>query len=457
MVKTAMPLPEDQTQDQGLNIDPQIVAIARDMTKLRHDFHQYPETAYEEDYAHGRITDLLNEWELPYEVMAKTGIVATLEGQQNTSKKIIGLRADMDALNIQEECDTPWKSRNDGKMHACGHDGHMASVLAALTYLKDNPLFNGTVKVVFQPAEEGQDGALSMIKEGLLKKHKINTMYGFHNWPSLPFGKAAIHTGPVMASNTNFDIVLEGKGCHGAMPEQGHNPIPIAFELGQQLGTLREESANTNPDDKIVLSVCSIEAGNSAAMNIIPGSIKMTGTVRSYSLENKQALIDKIGETVQTMASRYGLITQVNFPNFTSPTINNPDKASLSREAMTAVISDENIDWDAKPAMTAEDFGEFSTLIPVSYIWIGNADPDDPDSPHGYPLHNPKYGFNDRVIPLAAQYFVNVVQAEMPLPDSWELPITPNLVSKIIDYIRTHTAQFWDWIKAKLSFWKKKY
>ncbi len=433
------------------NIDPQIIDIARDMTKLRHAFHQYPEIAFEEDYAHGKITDLLNEWDIEFEVMAETGIVVTLEGLQNTSKKNIGLRADMDALSIEEECDVPWKSRNDGKMHACGHDGHMASMLTALSYLKDNRTFNGVVKIVFQPAEEGRDGALKMIEEGLITKHKINAMYAFHNWPSTPCGKAAIHTGPVMASNTNFEITLQGKGCHGAMPEQGHNPIPIAFELGQKLASLRDNSAQLPPDEKVVLSVCSIEAGNSAAMNIIPDSSKMTGTVRTYNIDNKNTILEQINETVQKISSAHNIETQINFPNATSPTINNPDKAALSREAMAKVIGDENIDWDARPAMTAEDFGEFSSIIPVSYIWIGNAQGDDPDSPHSQPLHNPRYGFNDDIIPIAAQYFVNVIKAELPMTEGWALPSSTNLVTRIMNYIRTRFEKIMNWIKSKIS------
>jgi hippurate hydrolase len=439
-------------------IDPQIVIIARDMTKLRHDFHQYPETAYEEDYAHGKIRDLLDEWELPYEVMAQTGIVVTLEGLENTSKKVIGLRADMDALSVTELCDVPWKSRNEGKMHACGHDGHMATLLTALSYLKDNRTFNGTVKIIFQPAEEGQDGAKKMIEEGLIKSHKIGAMYGFHNWPDIPIGKAAIHTGPVMASNTNFEITLQGKGCHGAMPEQGHNPIPIAFELGQKLGVVRDECALINPDEKLVLSLCSIQAGNSTAMNIIPGDTKMTGTVRSYNLENMSILLERITEATQAIESAHDIPTRVNFLHSTCPTVNNREKAELSLEAMKMVIGEENIEWDAKPAMTAEDFGEFSSIIPVSYIWIGNADPEDGKSPHSQPLHNSGYGFNDNIIPIGAQYFVNIIKTEMPMSEGWNPDAPPSRVSRVKNSIRTRFAQAWEWLKTKLSFsfWKKK-
>jgi len=447
-----MSLPEDLKQ----NLDPQIHEITRKMTKLRRDFHQYPEIGFEEDYAHGRIKDLLYEWELPHEVLAKTGLVVTLEGLQNTSKKIIALRADMDALSVHEESDVSWKSRNKGKMHACGHDGHMASVLGALSYLKDHREFNGTVKVIFQPAEEGKGGAKKMIEEGIIKKHKITAMYAFHNWPDIPFGKAAIHTGPVMASSTNFEITIQGKGCHGAMPEQGNNPIPVAFEVGQKLGTLNDECLRANPDEKIILSVCSVEAGNSAAMNIIPSSTKMTGTFRTYNLEIKDTLREQISKEVDSIASRYDIQTQANFPTSTAPTINNPDKAEISRKALAKVIGDENIEWDARPAMTAEDFGEFSSLVPVSYIWIGNACPDDANSPHSQPLHNPKYGFNDDIIPIGVQYFANVVKAEMPISEDFDPDAPPSRLSLFISSLRTRISHIWEWLKAKARFWKKK-
>ena len=448
--------PEVEEKGFEPNIDPQIVTIARDMTKLRHDFHQHPEIAYEEDYAHDRIRELLDEWELEYEVMTETGIVVTLEGYQNTSKKVVGLRADMDALCVSEEADVPWKSRNDGKMHACGHDGHMATMLTALAYLKDNREFNGTLKIIFQPAEEGSNGAETMIGDGLIKKHKIGMMYAFHNWPYIPLGKAAIHTGPVMASCVNFEVTLKGRGCHGALPEEGRNPIPIAFELGSEFGAIRDKSAQANPDEKLVLSICSIEAGSSAAMNIIPGTSVMTGTMRTYNLDIKESLVEQIREKTKEIEEKYGITATIEFPHSTAPTINNRDKAQISREAMTKILGEDNTEWDAKPAMTAEDFGEFSSLVPSSYIWIGNAEPDDPASPHSQPLHNPGYGFNDKVIPIGAQYFVNVVKAEMPLSEGWTPPTAAEFVCGPVCSFCARLRKLWNWLKAKLMFWKKK-
>ncbi len=409
-------------------IDPQIIELASDMAVLRRIFHQRPETAFEEDYAHGIITDLLNEWDLPYETMAGTGVVVTLEGRQNTSGKVVALRADMDALNVEDKSGVPWESRNKGKMHACGHDGHMATMLTALAYLKDNPEFNGTVKIIFQPAEEGMGGAKRIIEEGLLERHKLDTMYGFHNWPSLPFGKAAIHPGPVMASNINYEIILRGKGCHGAMPETGNNPIPASANLILELYSLSDAFTITHPDEKVVLSICASNAGDMGALNVIPDNAEIGGTVRVYNHEIKEAVPVLITQTAQSMAENYDMTAQVNFPNICSPTVNNKDKAKISREAMAKVIGDENIEWDAEPAMTAEDFGEFSRLIPVSYIWIGNADPENGQSPHSQPLHNPGYGFNDDIIPIGAQYFVNIIKEELPLTNYREPKYLPGLV-----------------------------
>ena len=527
---------------QAFNINPKISDIAKNMAGLRRAFHERPETGFEEDHAHSRIKELLDEWELPYEVIAETGLVITLEGQHNTSKKIIGLRADMDALNISEKSDVPWKSKNDGKMHACGHDGHMATMLTALEYLKDNRNFDGTVKVIFQPAEEGRGGAKQMIKEGLIENHKLDAMYAFHNWPDMPVGTAAIHTSLVMASNTNFEIIvhgnsahddihkkttepsgenleitLHGKGCHGAKPEEGKNPIPVALELaqslnelkakfakthldknlelnvtdvrtgkqtamsvipdtatitatihgdkehltsvikekaqqitakhkitatfpdintpiihnleegenpiaaaieiGQKLGTLKDDFAKSNPNDAFVLSICSLGDKQSNGITI-PGDASMTGTIRTYNNEIRDSLPSLITKTAEEIATRHGVTVDATFPNRGVATINDLEKAKISHKAMAAVIGHENIDWDAKPTMTAEDFGRFSCIVPSSYGLIGNANPDNSDSPHSQPLHNSGYDFNDNIIALAAQYFVNVIQIEMPLSEN---------------------------------------
>ncbi len=407
---------------QTFNVNQNIQKAVGNMSTFRRELHQRPETGFEEDYAHSKIKELLDEWELPYEVMAGTGLVVTLDGEQNTSGKVIGLRADMDALNVKEKSDVQWKSKNEGKMHACGHDGHIATMMTALEYLKDNRNFDGTVKVVFQPAEEGVGGANKMIGRGLIESHKISAMYAFHNWPDLPVGKAAIHTGPVMASNTNFEILLHGKGCHGAMPEQGNNPILVSAKLTLILDDLQKGFAETHPDDKFVLSTCSQEAGSKNALNIIPGDAFLGGTIRTYNQEIKDSVQGLITQTTDTFAESHGMSAKVDFPNICSPTVNNLDKAKLSREALAKVIGDENIEWDAEPAMTAEDFGEFSALIPVSYIWIGNGDPDNPDSQHNQPLHNSGYDFNDTGISIGAQYFVNIVEAEMPLANDEHKP-----------------------------------
>ncbi len=407
---------------QAFNIYPEIQKTVGSMSTFRRELHQRPETGNEEYYAHDKIKELLDEWGLAYDEISETGLVVTLEGQQNTSGKVIGLRADMDALSISEEADVQWKSRNDGKMHACGHDGHMATMMTALSYLKDNRNFDGTVKVVFQPAEEGRGGAKKIIEKGLIENHKIDAMYAFHNWPDMEVGKAAIHTGPVMASNTNYEIILHGKGCHGGLPEQGNNPILVSAKLTLILDDLQRKFAETHPDEKFILSTCSQEAGSRNALNIIPGDAFLGGTIRTYNQDIKDSVQDLITQTTKTFAESHGMSAKVDFPNVCSPTVNNEDKAKLSRKAMAQIIGDENITWDAKPAMTAEDFGEFSSLIPISYIWIGNAQVNDPDSPHSQPLHNSGYGFNDEVIPIGAQYFVNIIEAELPLADKDSKP-----------------------------------
>ncbi len=400
---------------QKFNIDPAIQNVTGKMIKLRHIFHQNPQTGFEETFANKKITELLDKWAVPYDIIAKTGIVVTLEGEKNTSGKVVGLRADMDALNKQEESNLPWKSTNNEKMHACGHDGHMATLLTVIEYFNNNREFNGVIKFVFQPAEEGLGGAKRMIEEGLIEKHKLDAFYTYHNWPDLPVGTAAIHASYVMASNTSYIITLNGQGGHGAMPEKTNNPINALFDLFHKIHKLRDEFVKTDPDEKVIISVGATNAGSVLSPNVIPEQAVIAGTIRTYSNEIKQSVPDLINRVAEEIALKHDMTANIEFPSNTHSTINDENKALISRKAMEDVIGHNNIIWNAEPGMTADDFGLYAKYIPTSYIWIGNASTENSNSPNNENLHSSKYDFNDNVIPIAAQYFVNIIKNELPL------------------------------------------
>lgn len=403
---------------QGFNIDPAILEIAEEMAALRRLLHSKPQTGFEENFAHEQITKLLKEWGVRYDVMAETGIVATLEGEQNTSSRTIGFRADMDALNIDtpEDSGVEWASIYPEKMHACGHDGHMASILAALKYLKDRRNFDGTLKFVFQPAEEGLGGAEKMINDGLFEHHKMDAIYGYHNWPWLPFGSAAIHEGPVMSANTRFYITFHGKSGHSGTPDAANNPVNLITNLQSDITNIRKTFADKFPDEKIVIEPTVINIGNTSTPNVISNKALLAGTIRTYSTEIIENIDTLMTTAFQEAASRYNMHSQANFKYTSAPTINDTLKAEISRKAMTAVIGKENTKCNEKPSMLSEDFGKYSITggVKSSYIWIGSANPDNPEGPHSQPLHNSRYDFNDNIIPIVVQYVSNVVQEELP-------------------------------------------
>jgi len=410
---------------QKFNVNSGITALVPAMTDLRHDLHENPQTGFEETYAHKRITDLLKKWNIPYDVMATTGIVATLEGKQNTSGKVIGLRADMDALNIKETSGVEWASKNERKMHACHHDGHMTMLLTALQYLQERQDFDGTIKFVFQPSEEGLGGALKMLEEGILEKHRMDAFYAVHSWPDLPLGKAAVHTGPVMASNTNYRILLEGKSSHGALPEQGTNSVLVGAKLVTALDDLHQKFETSHPGKKVVISTTGYHGGDFGSMSALPDDVEMAGTIRTYDLDIKNSLPEVITNAANDVAQKHGMTAKVEFPNICSPTVNDKDKALNSKIALSDILGPDNVEWDAKPAMTAEDFGEFTGKVPLSYIWLGNGTPEDPKSPHNRGLHSSGTDFNDRSIPIGAQYFVNLVKLELPINLPNSQPVVP--------------------------------
>lgn len=389
-----------------------IQALQEEIAGYRRSMHENPQTAYEETFASGLVAEKLSAWNIPFERgLAGTGIVATITGEKSNSGKTIGLRADMDALDIVEEHNKPWVSKTPGKMHGCGHDGHTACLLGAAKYLNENRHFNGKVHLIFQPAEEGAKGAHRMIEEGLFRQFPCDQIFGLHNWPNLPKGTVATRPGPIMASADTFEITVKGRGGHAAQPHRTIDPIVIGSQIVTALQTL--VSRNTRPTDPAVLSITYFAAGT-GAHNVIPDNAKMIGTLRTYDEALRQSLKDKIGETARGIAAAMGAELDYHFDLVLDPTINDPGATGFCVAIAREIFGEHNVDPDVPPSMGGEDFGRMLADIPGCYIWMGQGEAD-PASNHCQGLHTPRYDFNDDIIPHAVEYWVKVVEKALPL------------------------------------------
>ena len=385
-----------------------IQAMADEITGYRRALHENPQTAYEEEYASALVRRCLSEWGIPFEDgIAVTGIVATIEGETNTSGKTIGLRADMDALDILEEPNKPHVSKTPGKMHGCGHDGHTAMLLGAAKYLSENRNFDGKVHLIFQPAEEGAGGAHKMIDEGLFKRFPMDAVFGLHNWPKIPKGQIALRSGPIMAAAERFDITITGTGGHAAMPQKCIDPIVIGTQVVSALQTLVSRSAD--PLDPVVISITNFNAGT-GAFNVIPDTATLRGTLRAFEPETRKVMIARICEIVRDTAAAMGAKGECIFvPGGYDPTVNTESETAFCAEIAKELVGEENVDTNVTPSMGAEDFGAMLQQVPGCYIWMGQGE-DDADSAHNQGLHTPAYDFNDDIIPMGIEYWVRVVE-----------------------------------------------
>jgi hippurate hydrolase len=334
--------------------------------------------------------------------------------KNGTSKRAVGLRADMDALPVTEINTFAQASQHHGKMHACGHDGHTAMLLAAAQHLAKHRNFDGTVYLIFQPAEEGGGGAREMVKEGLFEQFPMDAVFGMHNWPGMKAGQFAVSPGPAMASSNDFTITIHGKGGHAALPHTGIDPVPVACEMVQAFQTIL--TRNKKPTDAGVISVTMIHAGE--ANNVIPDSCELRGTVRTFSLE----VLDLIEARMKTIAEHVSAAHQTqcdfNFHRNYPPTINSADEANFARRVMAGIVGDENV-LVQEPAMTAEDFAFMLLAKPGAYAFIGNGDGTHRAMHHGAgpcTLHNASYDFNDELIPLGATCWVQLAEQFLDAP-----------------------------------------
>jgi hippurate hydrolase len=391
-----------------MNLIPEIERESQAMAILRRDLHAHPELCFQERRTSDVVAATLSEWGIPFHRgLGTTGVVGIVT--QGTSKRAIGLRADMDALPMAEANTFAHASTHPGKMHACGHDGHTAMLLAAAQYLATHRNFDGTVYLIFQPAEEGGGGAREMIKDGLFERFPMDAVFGMHNWPGFAVGEFAASGGAVMASSNEFKITLHGKGGHAAMPHNALDPVPVACQLVQSFQTI--VSRNLKPIDAGVISVTMIHAGE--ATNVIPNRCELQGTVRTFSLE----VLDMIEQRMKTMTEHTcaasGMKADFEFKRNYPPTINSVQEAVFCRQVMATIVGQDKVQAQ-EPTMGAEDFSYMLLEKPGCYAFIANGDGDHREIGHGggpCMLHNPSYDFNDQLLPLGATYWVRLAEA----------------------------------------------
>lgn len=389
-----------------------ILAMHAEITAYRRALHENPGTAYQEEFASNLVAQKLGEWGIPFERgLGKTWIVATITGQSNTSGKAVGLRADMDALDIMEENNKPHVSKIPGKMHGCGHDGHTAMLLGTAKYLNETRNFDGKVHLIFQPAEEGGRGAHAMIADGLFERFPCNEVYGLHNWPEMPRGTFGIRPGPIMASSDYFFLTITGKGGHAAMPHRTIDPVAIASQIVGALQLL--VSRTVDPVDTAVISITNFNAGT-GAHNVIPDTAKLTGTLRTFSNETRERLKEAIGKIAKNIAESYGATAKYEFNYVIDATINDEQAATFCADIAASIVGAGNVNPAVAPCMGGEDFGAMLEKVRGAYIWMGQGEEKDPASNHNQGLHTPRYDFNDDVIPLGITYFANLVEKSLP-------------------------------------------
>ena len=399
-----------------MNVIDSIVTQAASIAAVRRDIHAHPELCFEEVRTADVVAQKLTEWGIPiHQGLGKTGVVGIVKGRDGGANgRAIGLRADMDALPMQEFNTFAHASKHQGKMHACGHDGHVAMLLAAAQHFAKHRNFDGTVYLIFQPAEEGGGGARVMIEDGLFEQFPMEAVYGMHNWPGMPVGTFAVSPGPVMASTSEFKITLRGKGGHAALPHTGIDPVPIACGMVQTFQTII--SRNKKPVDAGVISVTMIHAGE--ATNVVPDSVELQGTVRTFTVEVLDLIEKRMRQIAEHTCAAHDATCEFEFVRNYPPTINSPAEAEFARKVMAGIVGEERV-LPQEPTMGAEDFAYMLQAKPGAYCFIANGDGAHREMGHGggpCMLHNPSYDFNDDLIPLGATYWVKLAEEWLAQP-----------------------------------------
>jgi amidohydrolase len=395
-----------------------ILTQAAAIAAVRRDIHAHPELCFQEVRTADVVAKQLEAWGIQtHRGMGTTGVVGMIKGRDDGAcGRGIGLRADMDALPMQEFNEFAHASTQPGKMHACGHDGHTAMLLAAAQHLAKNRDFDGTIYLIFQPAEEGGGGAREMIADGLFDKFPMEAVFGMHNWPGMPVGTLAVSAGPVMASSNEFRITLRGKGGHAALPHNAIDPVLVACQLVQGFQSII--SRNKKPVDAGVISVTMIHAGE--ATNVIPDYCELQGTVRTFSLEVLDMIEARMRDMTAHTCAAFGATCDFEFSRNYPPTINSAPEAEFARQVMASIVGPSQV-LPQEPTMDAEDFAYMLQAKPGAYCFIANGDGSHREMGHGggpCMLHNPSYDFNDDLIPLGGTYWVELATRWLHAPKS---------------------------------------
>ncbi len=387
-----------------MTIHPRIEAMSGEIAEWRRDFHRNPELLFDVHRTAQVVAEKLKSFGCDEVVtgIGQTGVVAVIRGKRQGSGKVVGLRADMDALPIEEQTNLPYRSTVPGKMHACGHDGHTAMLLGAARYLAETRDFDGTAILIFQPAEEGGGGGREMVKDGMMERFGVQEVYGLHNMPGLPIGSFAVRPGPMMAAADRFQITLEGRGGHAAKPNETIDPVVASAQIISALQTIT--SRNCDPLDSVVVSVTAVKAGE--AYNVIPQTAELKGTVRTLSKDMRILAEKRLREIVTGVAGAMGCTAVIDYELGYPVTFNHAEQTSFVAKVAGSLVGSGNVDLTVPPTMGSEDFSFMLEERPGSYIFMGNGD--------SAGLHHPAYDFNDKAIPVGVSYWASIVETAMP-------------------------------------------
>jgi len=382
-----------------------------ELTAIRRDIHMHPELAFQERRTADLVAGHLAQWGVEvHRGLAGTGVVGVIPGREDSRGRGIGLRADLDCLPMHEAAERGHRSRHEGRMHACGHDGHTTMLLGAARYLAQTRQFDGTAYVIFQPAEEHGGGGNVMVREGLFERFPADEVYALHNWPELPPGRIALRAGPVMAATDEIAITIHGSGGHAAMPHLAVDPVVVAAQVIGALQTVA--SRNVAPVDAVVVSICSMHTSQTGAFNVIPDAVHLLGTVRSFRAETRDMAERRCREIAEGVAAALGGRAEVKYTRGYPATVNSPRETEFAARVGESLFGAGNVVRDVDPTMGGEDFAYFLQEKPGAYVFLGQG-----GGPLGCSLHNPHYDFNDEVIPLGAGYLAALAEQAMPLAD----------------------------------------
>jgi amidohydrolase len=381
-----------------------IADFADEMAAWRRDFHENPELNFDVHRTAGIVAEKLKAFGCDEVVtgLGRTGVVGVIRGRNSSSGRVIGLRADMDALPIHEATDVPYKSKVSGKMHACGHDGHTAMLLGAAKYLAETRNFDGTAVMIFQPAEEGGGGGREMVQDGLMERFGVNEVYGMHNMPGIPVGHFAIRPGPMMAAADRFSLMIEGKGGHAARPHEAIDPVLVAAHVITALQTI--VSRNVDPLESAVISACAVHAGE--AFNVIPQTATVLGTVRTLTDEVRDLCETRIRAVVENLCAAFGAKVTIEYNRGYPVTFNDPAKTDFMTRVAIQVAGEAAVDAAVAPLMGAEDFSYMLLERPGAYIFVGNGETAG--------VHHPAYDFNDDAAPYGVSLWAKIIESGMP-------------------------------------------